>query len=52
MIQLNIILTILILTTHASIDSIGTTIIDPRHELLTEIVGRFFFDITSCFYIE
>ena len=48
MIQLNILfLTIFILTTQATIDLIGTTTIDPRHELLTEIVGRYYLNINK-----
>ena len=39
MIQLNLFLTILIVSTQAVINPILTTI-DPEHELLTEIVGR------------
>jgi hypothetical protein len=42
MIRLNVFFTIIVLSTQSSIDSIGTTI-DPRHELLTEIVGRLLF---------
>jgi hypothetical protein len=42
MIRLNVFFTIIVLSTQSSIDSIGTTV-DPRHELLTEIVGRLLF---------
>jgi hypothetical protein len=42
MIRLTIFFTIIVISIQAAIDPIGTTI-DPRHELLTEIVGRYYF---------
>jgi hypothetical protein len=41
MIRLDVFLAIMIMSTQAAIDPIGTTI-DPKHELLTEIVGRYY----------
>ncbi|CAF0733862.1 unnamed protein product [Adineta steineri] len=40
MIQLNIFMMIMIISIQADIDLTGTTI-DPKHELLTEVVGRY-----------
>lgn len=39
MIQLSICVAIILVSTHAVADPFGTTI-DPKHELLNEIVGR------------
>lgn len=40
MIRLNIFLTIMIITIEAGVDPIVTNV-DPKHELLTEIAGRY-----------